>query len=298
MAYRNGKGSSTKTCFVICPIGDDGSAIRQWSDDVLDYIISPIVENAGYEKPIRADQISEPGIITSQIVEKLIESDLVIADLSFGNPNVLYELAVRHVTKKPCIHMIKIGEKNPFDTSSNRAIVFDANLRGADNARKKLEKQIESIKDGKNEVDNPIGNALTLKNLKSSGDSSQIMLADIMEAIANIGAEVRSQRYNYQSQDFVDKTAAYKSRNEFGVTRFEDLDEKTRRQIKISNAIKLLVNLSVEENHAKKAISISKSKHNQLMRNQLKNELYILGMSDSDIDDAVSRYLSDHFGTR
>jgi len=96
-----------KTCFVICPIGDEGSPERKWSDDILECIITPVVEKMGYQKPIRADHINESGIITRQIVDLLIDSDLVIADLSFRNPNVCYELAVRHVAKKPFIHMIK-----------------------------------------------------------------------------------------------------------------------------------------------------------------------------------------------
>lgn len=162
-----------KTCFVICPIGKEDSDRRRWSDDVLDLIITPVVEEMGYSIPIRADRINESGIITSQIVELLVESDLVIADLSFGNPNVFYELAVRHVTKKPCIHLIRTQDENPFDTASNRAIVFDLNMRAGLKAKEDLKKQIASIHDGKLETDNPITTALTLKDLKASGDVQQ-----------------------------------------------------------------------------------------------------------------------------
>lgn len=196
MARRGGIGTSIpeKTCFVICPIGDEGSPERKWSDDVLDCIITPVVEKMGYQKPIRADQINESGIITRQIVDLLIDSDLVIADLSFRNPNVCYELAVRHVAKKPFIHMIKNGHKIPFDTASNRAITVDIDIRSANKAMEELEKHISSIDSGNIETDNPIGTALTLRDLRSSGDPSQMISADLMESVQNIAAEVKALR--------------------------------------------------------------------------------------------------------
>jgi hypothetical protein len=183
--------SSKKRCFVICPIGENGSEERKWSDDLLECIISPVIEKMGYLPPIRADQITESGIITRQIVDLLIESDLVIADLSYRNPNVCYELAVRHVVKKPFIHMIKNGHKVPFDTASNRTIPVDLDIRSAKKAMLDLEKHILTIKDGINEMDNPIGNALTLRDLKGSGDPSQIISVELMEAIQEIASNVR-----------------------------------------------------------------------------------------------------------
>ncbi|MCX6692447.1 MAG: hypothetical protein NTW33_10500, partial [Methanoregula sp.] len=196
MARRGGEETPIpkKTCFVICPIGDEGGDERKWSDDLLDCIITPVVEKMGYQKPIRADHINESGIITRQIIDLLIESDLVIADLSYRNPNVCYELAVRHVAKRPFIHMIKNGHKIPFDTASNRAITVDIDIRSANKAKKELERHISSIESGNIETDNPIGTALTLRDLKSSGDPSQMMSANLMEAIQNIATEVKALR--------------------------------------------------------------------------------------------------------
>src|SRR5438552_15664428 len=89
-----------KICFVISPIGEDDSETRKCSDQVLKHIITGPIEQLGYEV-VRADKISEPGIITSQIIEQVVEAALVIADLTEKNPNVFYELALRHVTRKP-----------------------------------------------------------------------------------------------------------------------------------------------------------------------------------------------------
>ena len=91
---------ATKTCFIIAPIGEESSDTRKRADQVLDHIIAPIALNHGYQA-IRADQIAEPGIITSQVVQHIVEDPLVVADLTDWNPNVFYELAIRQVIRKP-----------------------------------------------------------------------------------------------------------------------------------------------------------------------------------------------------
>jgi hypothetical protein len=58
------EAETKKKCFVIAPIGEEGSEIRERSNKVLEHIIKPTVEECGYQ-PIRADEISEPGIMTS-----------------------------------------------------------------------------------------------------------------------------------------------------------------------------------------------------------------------------------------
>src|ERR1039457_5304175 len=100
-----------RTCFVICPIGEDGSSARFRSDMVMRLIIKPAVEACGFgQKDIRADEIPKGGMITTQVIERLVDADLVIADLTDSNPNVFYELAVRHVVRKPLILLIERGQ--------------------------------------------------------------------------------------------------------------------------------------------------------------------------------------------
>src|SRR6478609_9478228 len=84
----NGQNKAkTKTCFVIGPIGETGSEIRTRSDKVFKYIIKPVVTECGYHSIERSDMDSRPGLIGSQIINRLIDDDLVIADLTGHNPN-------------------------------------------------------------------------------------------------------------------------------------------------------------------------------------------------------------------
>lgn len=137
-----------KTCFFIGPIGDEGSQTRDWSDQVLNLIVAPVVTSLGYESPRRSDLIHNPGSISLEIINRLVEDDLVIADLTDKNPNVFYELAIRHVTQKPVIHLIRQGDRIPFDVSDFRAISIGLMLSVAEKAKESLKKQIEMIENG------------------------------------------------------------------------------------------------------------------------------------------------------
>ena len=92
----------TKTCFIISSIGKEGSEIRAKADEKFDLIFEPVLNELGYGVT-RADKIGSPGSISREIVENIISSDLVIADVSDENPNVFYELAIRNAVKKPVI---------------------------------------------------------------------------------------------------------------------------------------------------------------------------------------------------
>src|SRR5512141_2762895 len=95
-----------KSCFYISPIGDPHSLVRKRSDKMEKFVIKEVTEKLGY-KTIRADKLSQPGIITAQIIDHLLNDSLVIADLSDHSPNVYYELAIRHMIGKPYIHLIE-----------------------------------------------------------------------------------------------------------------------------------------------------------------------------------------------
>ena len=86
--------------------------------------------------PIRADRISATGEIPDQIFEYLRDADIVIADLSHANPNVMYELGLRH--SRPGI-TIQVGEYGllPFDVTI-RTIQFNRTTAGLIGARDDL----------------------------------------------------------------------------------------------------------------------------------------------------------------
>lgn len=114
----------SKVCFIVSPIGADASEQRQHADLVLGSLIEPALQDLGL-KPIRADQISKPGLITGQVIEHIAKAALVIADLSYANPNVYYELALRHAARRPVVQITRSADKLPFDVGQYRTVTID-----------------------------------------------------------------------------------------------------------------------------------------------------------------------------
>lgn len=113
-----------KKCFVISPIGQPGSDIRENADAVLDYIIDPALKELDIQA-VRADKLSDPGLITDQMLAAILNYDLCIADLSGHNPNVFYELAIAQAAERPVVLLKLAGESIPFDVKDYRLIEYD-----------------------------------------------------------------------------------------------------------------------------------------------------------------------------
>lgn len=180
-----------KTCFVIAPLGEDGSSARRRSGQILAHLIRPVASNFGYDVT-RADEIAEQGIITTHVVQHLVNDALVIADLTGRNPNVYYELAVRHATRKPIIQLIESGEPLPFDVAATRTIVIDhKDLDSVEEAKKQLARYIANAEAAApGTIDSPISLALDIDILRQSSDPQRAGLADIVERMASVQGSI------------------------------------------------------------------------------------------------------------
>ena len=180
------KEEKIKSCLVIAPIDEEGSEIRQRSNQVLEHIIKPIATECGY-KATRADEIAEPGIITAQVIQRLLNDDLVIADLTGKNPNVFYELAVRHAVKKPVIQIIEADELIPFNVAPQRTIRFDhQNLDSVAKCKSEMIEQIKTVEKDPRKVDSPISVAVDLQSLRQSENPIEKSNAEIIIMLQNI----------------------------------------------------------------------------------------------------------------
>jgi len=110
-----------RVCFVIGPIGDDGTETHDWADSLLTQVIRPSLEPLEYVV-VRADSISWQGEIPHQIAELLVRADLVVADLTEGNPNAFYEIGIRHAIGKPIVHVCRFGDTLPFNVANLRTL--------------------------------------------------------------------------------------------------------------------------------------------------------------------------------
>jgi len=113
-------GNGKKSCFVVMGFGEktdyQSNPPRVLNlNKTYEYIIEPAVTEAGLEC-VRADQIIHSTVIDKPMYERLLDADVVVADLSTSNANAIYELGVRHALK-PCTTIV-MAENNfsfPFD---------------------------------------------------------------------------------------------------------------------------------------------------------------------------------------
>jgi len=173
---------SIRRCFVISPIGDVDSPVRKQADMVLHYIIKPALE--GYAVK-RADELASPDMINDKVMEAIFNSEMAVADLTGHNPNVFYELGLRHMAEKPVIHIAQIGTKLPFDNAGVTTIFFDPIDHSSH------VKAIESIKASLKEVNslgyklsNPVTQARASNKFSKSTDSVEATVGMLIERMA------------------------------------------------------------------------------------------------------------------
>ena len=177
---------SDPTCFIIAPIGDPDSDTRKRSDQILKHVLTPAVRQCGYAA-LRADQISEPGIITSQVIQHIVDDPLVLADLTERNPNVFYELAIRHAIRKPLVQIIRKGDPIPFDVAGTRTIHVDHHdLDSVEQAKSEIIRQVEYLHANQSDIETPISVSLDLQLLKQSDNPEQRSLADVLVVMADV----------------------------------------------------------------------------------------------------------------
>jgi hypothetical protein len=200
-----------KMCFLASPIGPDGSPTRRRSDRVMTYIIEEALKPLGYQT-VRADRINSAGRITSQIVSRIIEADLLVADLTDQNANVFYELAIRHAFNKPYVQIIEAGQDIPFDVRDMRTIHIDhQDLKSAAEAKAALAAMVLDIENG-NKPESPVVTAVDLRTLENSGDPEKIEIAQLSSAVLALNSEVRSLREDRRSSPRGTSTASVEKR--------------------------------------------------------------------------------------
>jgi hypothetical protein len=148
-------------CFVIGPIGDKDSVIREQADKFYDRVVSKALADTFRIK--RADKDHRTGVLIGQIIHDLEEATLIVADLRDHNPNVLYEVGIAHTLCKPIVKMKPVGEKLRFDISGVRAFDYSLDsVKGMNAAARLLRTAAEE--NLKSKPDNPVIQAMGERN--------------------------------------------------------------------------------------------------------------------------------------
>ena len=138
-----------RTCFLIMPIGDQRYAdisvsaadLKARYDDLIKealLIADPDLEIT------RADDVAIPGTITSDILTRIMHSDIVVADVTYPNPNVFYELGLRHACRTGTVIIREKTDRHlPFDIAHLRTIEYHNTPSGLKSLGEQLKRTLD-----------------------------------------------------------------------------------------------------------------------------------------------------------
>jgi len=131
--------------FTLAPFGDP-------FDQYYEEIIKPAVESAKM-RALRADEIYGTRHIINDIWQSILTAEVVIAEMTGRNANVLYEVGLSHAVDKPVIMITQTMDDIPFDLRAIRCIVYSTNRPRWDaNLRRSISNTIKSVMNDKNRV--------------------------------------------------------------------------------------------------------------------------------------------------
>lgn len=156
--------NNKKKCFVIMPVSGTKSCTEDEWTGIYECMIKPAVTGSrlGFDCE-RAKPLT--GAFIRDILEGLNRADVVIADLTDRNPNVCYELGIRHTLKKRTILTAQDIEDVPSDLRSYWVITYEKDLTGADKFKQRVREILREMQKDPEKPDSPVADFLERKNI-------------------------------------------------------------------------------------------------------------------------------------
>jgi hypothetical protein len=155
-----------RQCFVVSPIGEQGTERFETFRHVLERLIRPAVEESSIGlRVIRADDIHRPGSFIRDVLEYLAGAYLVVVDLTGQNANVFYELGVRHALSPRTILIARATTDIPADLREYRTLIYSDTPESDDTFRENLRHYLEEIEKAPDAPDNPVLSWLKLPQI-------------------------------------------------------------------------------------------------------------------------------------
>ena len=128
---------SPGTGFVLLPHVDEFREIYK-------YAIRPAMEANGLVVK-KAEDIYRPGSILAQVWQEILTSEVIVADVSDRNPNVIYELGLCYGVRRCPILLVRDPSELPFNLRSLRYIEYKNTASGTADLKDTLSACIEEF---------------------------------------------------------------------------------------------------------------------------------------------------------
>lgn len=188
------EASKDKICFVVMPFGRTDEE-KRWFLGWYHEVIRKAVEDAGYESVLGVLE-NAPNAINDDLRKHLAIDPMVVVDLGgfapedAPNPNVMYELGIRHAFNLPVVLMARKGQDVPFDINNQRAIMERRELVNFEGIRERLRQAIAEAERGEfyKPMDAVKRTALLERAEQAPGQDS--VLRTLIEAVRVLGEKI------------------------------------------------------------------------------------------------------------
>jgi hypothetical protein len=150
-----------KNCFVIMPFSPTESC-SDWTN-IFENLIKPAVRGMGFSYNCERSTI-DGGPFIKGILESLYRADLVIADITDRNPNVFYELGVRHTLRNRTIIITQNENHLPSDLAGYGVVLYEPSLKGLPKFKADLKRIVGKIHKYPDRSDNPVSDYIKKRN--------------------------------------------------------------------------------------------------------------------------------------
>lgn len=192
-----------KTCFVIMPIADMEGYDTGHFSRVYHHLIKPACEKSGF-KAIRADDVGASNYIIIDILRKILDSDMVLCDLSGRNPNVLYELGIRQAFNLPTILIKDIKTNKIFDIQGLRYTEYNQTLR-VDDVFRDIDLVSQALTETEGIKSTDVNSLIQLLAVKPATRPSNVEISTdttvILDAIKDLSRRVSSIEFAESKED-------------------------------------------------------------------------------------------------
>jgi hypothetical protein len=210
-----------KLCFVVMGFGrktDYETGRTLDLNATYEAIIKPVVEGAGF-RCIRADEVMRTGVIDTEMFEMLLRAELVIADISTGNVNAVYELGVRHALRPNSTIVMKEAQGrlyfdlNKINTLQYEHLGTDIGVREAKRASQLLRELIDGAMASPH-PDSPVYTFLPrLRRPQLSDEQFEQLIERKEERQAHLSATMRAAEVANKESRNVDAAKLYAEAN-------------------------------------------------------------------------------------
>lgn len=205
-----------KTCFVIMPFSATSEKHTETYWNSFFEVIKREMVSLGF---ICTRSETGPYHMIRNIIENISSSDLVIAVLTDLNPNVWYELGIRHSLRNGTLMLIEKGQRIPFDISSYGLVMYQDDISLAPTLEKEIRIYLSKLNENKH-FDSPVLDCLSLpaKQKDKIDDMYELILKIANEKSKNKFDESTTPKTSYNRILWVDD---YPSNNESVISLFQ-----------------------------------------------------------------------------